>query len=166
MEHYFIEIPQRPIAKSNMYGVRVIGKRGIIYTTRDLEDYEMMVGQIANDVIKETITTYASMYMRVYQHGKRWIDVDNVFKAVQDSLDVTKTIKRGKNEIQVCQTGIANDRLFQLIVGERIHVESKEEEKVELIIEEYKGLFHLVDTVKKQYGIEEDYYKELFLPEI
>jgi Holliday junction resolvase RusA-like endonuclease len=149
-----------------MYGVRVIGKRGIIYTTRDLENYEMMVGQIANDVIKETITTYASMYMRVYQHGKRWIDVDNVFKAVQDSLDVTKTIKRGKTEIQVCQTGIANDRLFQLIIGERIHVESKEEERVELIIEEYKGLFHLADTVKSHYGLEEDYYKELFLPEI
>jgi hypothetical protein len=106
------------------------------------------------------------MYLRVYQHGKRWIDVDNVFKAIQDSLDVTKTIKRGKKEIQICDTGIANDRLFQLIIGERIHVESKEEERVELIIEEYKGLFHLADTVKNHYGLEENYYKDLFLPEI
>jgi hypothetical protein len=149
-----------------MYGVRVIGKRGMIYTTRDLEDYEIMIGQIANDVIKETINTYASMYLRVYQQGKRWIDVDNVFKAVQDSLDVTKTIKRGKKEIKICDTGIANDRLFQLIIGERIHVESKEEERVELVIEEYKGLFHLVDTVKNHYGLEENYYEDLFYPEI
>jgi Holliday junction resolvase RusA-like endonuclease len=166
MEHYFIEIPQRPIAKSNMYGVRVIGKRGMIYTTRDLEDYEMMIGQIANDVIDETITTYASMYMRVYQHGKKWIDIDNCFKAIQDGLDHTKVIKRGKKEIQVCNTGIANDKLFQLIIGERIHCEKAEEQRVELIITEYKGLFGLVDVVKEHYGIEEDYYKELFLPEI
>src|SRR5437764_9825943 len=143
MKHYFISIPQRTIAKSNMYGVRVIGKRGMIYTTRDLEDYEMMIGQIANDVIPETITTYASMYMRVYQHGKKWIDIDNCFKAIQDGLDATKKIKRGKSEIQVCNTGIANDKFFQLIIGERIHCEKSEEQRVELIITEYNGLFGL-----------------------
>jgi hypothetical protein len=170
MEHYFLEIPGRPVAKSNMYGVRVIGSgkkaRGMIYTTRDLEDYEMMIGQIANDVIPETINGYASMYMRIYQHGKRWIDVDNCFKAVQDGLDATKVIKRGKNEIQVCNTGIANDKYFQLIIGERIHVESAEEQKIELIITEYKGLFNLVDVVKEHYQLENDYYTELFLPEV
>lgn len=149
-----------------MYGVRVIGKRGMIYTTRDLEDYEMMIGQIANDVIPETITTYASMYMRVYQHGKKWIDIDNCFKAIQDGLDATKKIKRGKSEIQVCNTGIANDKFFQLIIGERIHCEKSEEQRVELIITEYKGLFGLCNVVQEHYGIEEDYYKELFLPEI
>jgi Holliday junction resolvase RusA-like endonuclease len=153
-----------------MYGVRVIGKppkvRGMIYTTRDLEDYEMMVGRVANDVIPETINTYASMYMRIYQHGKKWIDVDNCFKAVQDGLDATKVIDRGKNKIQVCDTGIANDKYFQLIIGERIHVETAEEQRIELVITEYKGLFHLVDTVKNHYQLEDDYYKELFLPEI
>jgi hypothetical protein len=170
LESYFIEIPGRPVAKSNMYGVRVIGTgknaRGMIYTTRDLEDYEMMIGRIANEIIPETINTYASMYMRIYQHGKKWIDVDNCFKAVQDGLDATKKIKRGKNEIQVCNTGIANDKYFQLIIGERIHVESAEEQKIELIITEYKGLINLVDVVKEHYSLEEEYYRELFLPEI
>lgn len=176
MSYYFLEIPGRPIAKSNLYGVRVVGKRlpngavmnpkGMIYTTRDLEDYEMMIGQIANDAIPETINTYASMYMRVYQHGKKWIDVDNCFKAIQDGLDSTKVIKRGKNEIQICNTGIANDKFFQLIIGERIHVESTEEQRVEIIIEEYKGLFHLVDTVKEYYELDDNYYEELFLPKI
>jgi Holliday junction resolvase RusA-like endonuclease len=169
-DYYFLDIAGRPVPKSNVYGVRVIGSgksaRGMIYTTKELEDYEMMVGKIANDIIPETINAYASLYMRVYQHGKRWIDVDNCFKAIQDGLDATKIIKRGKKEIQVCNTGIANDKYFQLIVGERIHVESAEEQRIELIITEYAGLFNLVDVVKNHYGIEEDYYKELFLPEI
>lgn len=174
-DYYFLDIAGRPVAKSNMYGVRVIGKRqgnavvnprGMIYTTRDLEDYEMMIGQIANDVIPETINTYASMYMRIYQHGKRWIDVDNCFKAIGDGLDATKKIKRGKNEIQVCDTGIANDKYFQLVIGERFHVESAEEQRVELIVSEYKGLFSLVDTVRDHYGLEDNYYEDLFLPEI
>jgi hypothetical protein len=169
-DYYFLEIAGRPVAKSNMYGVRVIGKppkvRGMIYTTRDLEDYEMMVGRVANDVIPETINTYASMYMRIYQCGKLWIDVDNCFKAVQDGLDHTKTITRNKKEIKICDTGIANDKYFQLIIGERVHVETKEEQRIELIITEYKGLFNLVNTVGKHYNIEENYYEELFLPEL
>lgn len=169
-EYYHLTIPQRPVAKSNMYGVRVVGSgrsaRGIMYTTRDLEDYEMMIGKIANDVIPETINTYASLYMRIYQHGKKWIDIDNCFKAVQDSLDATKVIKRGKNEIQVCNTGIANDKLFQLIIGERIHVETAEEQRVELILTEYKGLFHFSDVVKEHYGLSDDYYEDLILPKI
>lgn len=170
MEYYFLEIPGRPIAKSNSYGVRVVGSgakaRGLIYTKRELEDYEMMVGQIANDVIPETINTYASMYVRVYQKGKQFIDIDNVLKALGDGLDVTKKIKRGKNEIQVCNTGIANDKYIQLIIVERIHVESAEEQRVDLIISEYKGLFHLVDAIKEQYGLDENYYDNLYLPEI
>lgn len=166
MDYYFVTIDGRPVAKSNMYGVRVIGKRGIIYTTKDLEEYELSVGKAVQEVVKETIQGYTSLYMRVYQHGKRWIDVDNCFKAIQDGLDHTKTIKRGKNEIQVCETGIANDKLFQLIIGERVHVESAEEQRIELILTEYKGLFHLVDCIKDKYGIEENYYSELFYPNI
>jgi Holliday junction resolvase RusA-like endonuclease len=166
MEYHFLEIPGRPIAKSNMYGVRVIGKRGMIYTTRDLENYEMMVGEIANNAIPKTIDTYASVYLRVYQSGKRWLDIDNTFKAILDGLDTTKKIKRGKEEIHVCKTGIANDRYFQLLIGERIHVETQEEQRVELIITEYRGLFDLANTVKEHYGLKEDYYEDLFLPEI
>lgn len=169
MEYYFLEIPGRPIAKSNTYRARVVGgnkKRAIIYTTRELEEYEMMVGRIANDVIPETINTFASAYVRVYQHGKTWIDIDNTFKGILDGLDKTKTIKRGKNEIRVCETGIANDRYFQLVVGERIHVANADEQRVEVIISEYKGLIELIDIIKHHYEIDKGYYEELLYPEI
>lgn len=164
-DYYFITIEGRPIAKSNMYGVRVIGRRGTIYTTKDLEDYELGVGKVVSEIIPETLPHgFYSLYLRIYQHGKKWIDVDNCFKAIQDGMDATKTIKRGKNEIKVCESGIENDKYFQLIVGERIIVEEAEEQRVELIIEPYQGLFHLADTVKKHYGLNDDYYAELILP--
>lgn len=176
LDYYFINIEGRPVAKSNLYGVRVVGKRagknmivnprGIIYTTRVLEDYEMMIGQKVQEIVPEVIEGYASLYVRVYQHGKRWIDVDNCFKAIQDGMDNTKTIKRGKQEIQVCQTGISNDKMFQLIAGERIHVENADEQRVEFIVTEYKGLFHLVDCVREHYGIEEGYVEDLLIPEL
>ena len=168
MEYYLLEIPGRPIAKSNTYRARVVGggKRAIIYTTRDLEEYEMMVGRIANNIIPETINTYASAYVRVYQHGKSWIDIDNTFKGIFDGLDASKIIKRGKKNIQVCETGIANDKYFQLVVGERIHVANSDEQRIEVIITEYKGLVELVDVVKHHYEIGKDYYQDLLYPEI
>lgn len=166
MEHYRFIIDGRPIAKSNMYGVRVIGKRGIIYTTKELEDFELMIGKIAEEVIPETLNTYQCLYLRIYQHGKKWIDVDNVFKGVQDSLDSGKKIKRGKKEIQICSTGIKDDKLFQLIIGERIIVASAEEQRVEVLIAPYQGLFKFVDLIRDVYGLEDDYHEELIMPEV
>jgi Holliday junction resolvase RusA-like endonuclease len=149
-----------------MYGVRVVGKRGIIYTTKELEDFELMVGKIAEEHIPEILNGYHCMYLRVYQHGKKWIDIDNVFKTIQDSLDNGKKIKRGKNEIQICKTGIKDDKLFQLIIGERIIVGSAEEQKVEILIAPYEGLFRFVDVIREAYGIDENYFEDLILPEI
>lgn len=170
MDYYRLVIEGRPIAKSNMYGVRawVEGTRakGVIYTTRELEDFELMVGAIAEEVIHETLTGYHCLYVRTYQHGKKWIDVDNVFKAIQDSLDTGKKIKRGKKEIQICRTGIKDDKLFQLIIGERIIVDSADQQRVEILIAPYKGIFRFVDLIREVYGIDEDYYEELILPEL
>lgn len=164
-DYYFVTIDGRPIAKSNMYGVRVVGKRGIMYTTKELEEYELLVGKAVSDAIPTILPhDFYSIYLRIYQHGKKWIDVDNCFKAIQDGMDSTKTIKRGKQEIKVCESGIENDRYFQLIVGERIIVESAEEQRVELIIAPYRGLFNLVSIVKEHYKIDEDYHEQLILP--
>jgi Holliday junction resolvase RusA-like endonuclease len=156
---YKFVIDQRPVAKSNMYGVRVIGKRGIIYTTKALEDYELKVGQLAREVIPNVLTGFQSIYIRVYQKGKKWIDIDNCFKAIQDGLDNTKTIKRGKKEIKVCETGIANDKYFQLVIGERIIVETEEEQRVEVLIAPYEGLLKFVGTIAEEYKLDEDYYE-------
>ena len=169
-KYYHFTIPGRPIAKSNMYGVRawVEGKRakGVIYTTKELEEYEIMIGEIASKFIPEVLDGYHSLYLRIYQHGKKFIDVDNCFKAVQDSVDNSKTIKRGKKEINICETGIANDKLFQLIVGERIIVEKAEEQRIEVLIAPYKGLFKFAELVKSVYELEDDYYENLILPEV
>jgi len=168
--YYYVELLQRPIAKSNMYGVRVVGKppkqRGIIYTTRELEDYEILIGKLVEQVIPKTIDSYTSLYVRIYQHGKKWIDIDNCFKAIQDGMDSKKTIKRGQKDIRVCETGMEDDKLFQLIIGERIHVENAEEQRVEIIVEDYKGLFHLVDTVRSHYNLPHDYVGDLLLPDL
>jgi hypothetical protein len=169
-DYYFVTVDGRPLAKSNMYGVRVVGTgkkaKGIIYTTRELEEYELMIGRIVSNVIPKTIETYTSIYLRVYQHGKRWIDIDNCFKAIGDGVDNSKTIKRGNDKIQVCETGIKNDKLFQLLIGERIHVESKEDERVELIIAEYKGIIHFTNLISEHYDLDSDYFLNLFLPNL
>lgn len=155
-EYYKLVIPGRPIAKSNCYGVRAWiqgGKaKGVIYTTKELEDYELTIGKIAESVIPQTLFGLHAIYVRIYQYGKRYIDVDNTFKAIQDSLDHGKTITRGKREIRICETGIEDDKYFQLIIGERVEAESKEEEKIEVIIAPYEGLFPFVKLVMKEYG--------------
>jgi hypothetical protein len=170
MDYYWFTIHGRPIAKSNMYGVRawVEGKRakGVIYTTKELEEYELLVGQIAGETIPQVLNGYHCLYLRIYQHGKKFIDVDNCFKAIGDGIDNTKTIKRGTKEIQVCKTGIANDKYFQLTIGERIIVSSAEEQRVEVLIAPYQGLFRFVDTIREVYGIDENYFEDLTLPEI
>jgi Holliday junction resolvase RusA-like endonuclease len=148
-----------------MYGARQLGpKRAVIYTTKELEEYELMVGEIASATIPEVLNGYHSLYLRIYQHGKRFVDVDNCFKAVQDGMDNEKTIKRGKKEIRVCETGIANDKMFQLIIGERIVCESAEEQRIEVLIAEYRGIFHFASLIKEIYGIEDSYYEKLILP--
>jgi hypothetical protein len=153
-----------------MYGVRswIEGTRakGVIYTTKELEDYELMIGEIASKFIPEVLDGYHSVYLRIYQHGKKFIDVDNCFKAVQDSVDHSKTIKRGKNELQVCKTGIVNDKLFQLIVGERIIVDKAEEQRIEVLIAPYKGIFKFASLIKDIYELEDEYYENLILPEV
>lgn len=112
-----------------------------------------MVGEEASRVIPHVLDGLHCLYLRIYQYGKRWIDVDNCFKGVQDGLDHTKTIKRGKQEIQVCSTGIANDKLFQLIIGERIVCENADEQRIEAIIAPYEGLLDFVMTIGKEYEI-------------
>lgn len=164
MDYYFITKEGRPIPKSNLYKTRVVGKRAIIYTTKELEEYEIALGKIAEAIIPETLKGYHSLYLRVYSYGKRMIDIDNCYKAILDSLDNTKIIKKGKNEIQVCKTGIENDKYFQLLVGERIIVNSKDEERLEIIISPYEGLDNLVKLVKDVYNLEDNYYKDLNLP--
>jgi Holliday junction resolvase RusA-like endonuclease len=149
----------RPIAKSNMYGIRVVGKtirdaKAIMYTTKELEEYELTLGNIASLVIPEVLKGYHAIYVRIFQYGKRDIDVDNTFKAIQDSLDHGKTIKRGKKELQICETGIEDDKYFKLIIGERVTAESKEEERVEIMIAPYEGLFNFVKLIMKEYGEE------------
>ncbi len=153
-EFYKLVVPGRPIAKSNMYGVRVIGKRGIIYTTKELEEYELTIGGIASKAIPHVLTGYHCIYVRIYQYGQRHIDVDNCFKAIQDSIDHGKTIKRGNNRIQICETGIEDDKYFQLIIGERVFCESKEEERLEILIAPYEGLVPFVELIVKEYANE------------
>jgi Holliday junction resolvase RusA-like endonuclease len=134
-----------------MYGVRVIGRRGVIYTTKELEEYELTIGAIASKVIPEVLTGLHAIYVRIYQAGKRTIDVDNTFKAIQDSLDHGKTIKRGKKEIQICETGIEDDKLFQLIIGERINIDDKEQERIEIIVAPYTDLLSFVMLIMGEY---------------
>lgn len=153
-EYYKLVVPGRPVAKSNMYGVRVIGKRGVIYTTKELEEYELTLGKIASSVIPEVLKGFHAIYVRIYQYGKRYIDVDNTFKAVQDSLDHGKTIKRGGKELQICDTGIEDDKYFQLIIGERVEAEDKENERLEILIAPYEGLLPFVEIILKEYGDE------------
>ena len=170
MEYYLLEIPGRPVPKANVYRARIIKKGpkpyATIYTTAELENYEMMVGQIASEVIPQTIEGLVSVYVRVYQHGKRWIDIDNAFKGILDGIDASKVIKKGKQSINVCSTGIENDKYVQLIVGERVHVNFEEEQRVEVIITEYKGLFHLTEVLKHHYDIGKDYHADLIYPEL
>lgn len=124
----------------------------MIYTTKELEEFELNLGAIASKTIPHVLTGLHAIYVRVYQYGKRVIDVDNVFKAILDSIDHSKTIKRGKRELQVCATGIENDKMFQLIIGERVECKSKEEERLEIIIAPYEGLLPFVNIVIKEYG--------------
>jgi Holliday junction resolvase RusA-like endonuclease len=145
-----IVMPGRPIAKSNMYRVRVIGKRGLLYTTRELEEFELTLGKIVGETIPEVLTGNHALYVRVYQHGKRTIDIDNTFKAILDSFDHGKKIKRGEREIQVCATGIEDDKLFQLIIGERFECEDKEDERLEIFVAPYHGLLPFVSLVLKE----------------
>lgn len=151
-EFYKLVVPGRPIAKSNMYGVRVIGKRGLIYTTKELEEYELTIGGIASKAIPHVLTGYHSIYVRIFQYGKRHIDVDNCFKAIQDSLDHGKTINRGKSKIQICETGIEDDKYFQLVVGERVFCNSKEEERIEILIAPYEGLMPFARLITEEYA--------------
>ncbi|HLI46122.1 MAG TPA: hypothetical protein VKU94_02915 [Geobacterales bacterium] len=159
-----LEIPGRPIPKSNIYKARVVGNRAVIYTTKELEQYEMMIGKIAEEAIPEILRGFHSLYLRVYSTKGRLIDIDNCYKALLDSLDNSKVIKRGKKEVQVCNTGIENDKYFQLLVGERIIVDKKEEERLEVIIAPYEGLFKFSNLIKKIYNLDDDYCKNLFLP--
>jgi hypothetical protein len=171
-DYYKLVIMGRPLPKSNMYGIRawIEGKRAkaIIYTTKELEDYELMIGEIAGIAIPEVLVGYYSLYVRIYQKGLRFIDIDNSLKGIQDSLDSTKYITRNKVNIKICPTGILDDKYFQLIVGERFIFENKseEEERIEIIIAPYRGIFGLAETIREEYGIEDDYYQSLFMPPI
>jgi hypothetical protein len=140
------------LAKSNLYGARCIGGRGAIYTTKELEEYELMVGKLASESIPNTLEGLHCLYLRIYQHGKRWIDVDNCFKGVQDGIDNGKTIKRGKKEIQICETGISDDKMFHIIIGERVFCETAEEQRIEVLIAPYEGLMNFVKLIVKEYG--------------
>jgi hypothetical protein len=155
-EFYKLVVDGRPIAKSNMYGVRAwIDKgraKGVIYTTKELEEYELTIGKIASSVIPQVLTGYHAIYVRIYQYGKRLIDVDNTFKAILDSIDHSKTITRGKSELKVCETGIENDKMFNLVIGERVECEKKDEERLEIIIAPYEGLMPFVKLIVKEYG--------------
>jgi Holliday junction resolvase RusA-like endonuclease len=151
-EYYKLVIMGRPVAKSNMYGVRVIGNMGVIYTKKELEDFELTLGGIASKVIPDVLKGLHSIYVRVYQYGKRTVDIDNTFKAILDSLDNSKTIKRGKRELKVCETGIENDKMFQLIIGERVECENKDDERLEILIAPYEGLMPFVKLIVKEYG--------------
>lgn len=159
-EYYMITLQERPPAKSNMYGVRCVGKLGVIYTKKELEDYELKIGALAEKVIPHVLDGYHAIFLRIYQYGKKFIDVDNTFKATQDGIDNGKKIKKGKKEIQICKTGIRDDKYFQLIAGERVFVDTKEEERIEVIITKYKGIIHLSNLIQKIYGLNEDYYLE------
>jgi Holliday junction resolvase RusA-like endonuclease len=150
-EYHKLVVMGRPVAKSNMYGIRVVGKRAIMYTKKELEDFELTLGRIASTIIPETLTELQSIFVRYYQYGKRDIDIDNPLKAIFDSLDHSKTIKRGKVELQVCSTGIANDKLFQLVIAERVVAETKEEERIEIMIAPYEGILPFVKLILKEY---------------
>lgn len=126
----------------------------MIYTTKELEEYEIMIGTIADAIIPETLVGFQSLYVRIYQHGKRWIDVDNAFKGILDGLDSSKVIKRGKKQIQVCTTGVENDKFFQLIIGERVFTDDKANERIEILIAPYEGMLPFVEIIDSEYGEE------------
>lgn len=153
---FMFTIKQRPLSKSNMYKARAIGNRAIVYTTREMEDFQIMIGGLAQQLIPKTLTGFYSIYTRCYS-TKRLYDVDNPLKAILDSLDNSKKIKRGKKEIILCEdSGIENDKNFWLVASERFLVDTPQEERVEVIISPYRGIFNFANLISEIYARRND----------
>ncbi|MNT45319.1 hypothetical protein D3C72_1818980 [compost metagenome] len=149
-------IHQRPLAKSNLYRARAVGKRAIIYTTKEMEEYQIHIGEMVKKVIPKTLTGLHSIYVRCYSTRTKLYDIDNPLKAILDSTESTKKIKRGKKEIYICEnSGVDNDKNYQLAIGERIFVDDKDEERIEVIITPYRGIMDLAKLIVLTYEGEE-----------
>lgn len=152
---YLFTIHQRPLAKSNMYRAKPLGpKRAAIYTTNEMKDYQIRIGEEVKKIIPKTLTGLHSIYVRCYSVDaeSKLYDIDNPLKAVLDSTESTKKIKNGKKEIFICEgSGIDNDKHYQLAIGERVFVKTKEEERIEVLIAPYRGLLDFAMTITSVY---------------